>query len=1053
MITRKCTAAINSLLLLSTQKEVQPNTLKSIFVAILRAFQSKEVYLKHMVYLAIERTGPKTPDSFLAINSLCKDLGQVGDKLKPACLRALFSIVPGPMLNDFEKTLAQSYSTNKMAPIIYYDLVSKGKIGRSIVESSGGSFQRMALVFELKKNDRSFLLNFLKKNQFCRGEEAVFAAKLAFYLFKENRKFLSELIQKFLVLKYNEEMVFVEAANSLLRLEDEEVLVFLDQTIQSVRSLLRSKSLVLKFASIRILNRLARRFPHECEVANPEVESLINDKNKNINILALTTILQIGTEDSVDRFISRVSKVPMSDTYKYLLFDSITSLCRKFPSKSLDFLAFYKNTLSEKSSLEFKIFLVKKINEIVGERRDKFVSMLSEYIEDSQHFMVTIHILGILGREIPKTSNPKRHLIHILNRLTLENNHVRVAALQTLANVSQATDFNFADILRRCAKEEDEMIRDMALFLLANQKSGEDLRLDELGEFREAMKGYFPEENAADAVIKECRDVFLSEKDADVAISVQKVVFRDRVVLKVRLENTLSSILLKSGKLVLLMRGSGGDEEFDFQYSNIRFGETKVDEVVIRNKDTKRLSELCEASIEDAGLVITFNSIIEYKLCPESDLADVESETLDLSPFSIGFVDFFAPQHCTKELCMSRSTSFALDSADVNESTQKILRLLNLKVVDQSHDMSQIVLSGVRGDIELKVVIDLWLSINVHGNIDAFSNTGAQGPAARLCFSAAPRRPPDRTWREEGERPLMNSHYSSKVLIKMLILQTAILFAVYMLYVFYSTYFRYLMLVPVVNLLYILWVAAQKVVRFQLGVELEGEERADSVCGGAAKMTLCLEAQRQALQEKNGVEERRVKHRNRQLLSFKHYILKKIIRPVVRNYARCAETSDGGEDASFHLDDSFIFDHKLQTRQRSMDRRAALSLRLLKNISEDGVKLLRQISECGWIFYQKGNPRHRLAVFTLLVNYFNFLMPSYESIYIEPFDEFIKKGPYGIAYEGPVSSGSFYFYSKGFAKSDDGDPVVAFLYLLVYCKKYCSGMLGSLSIDSLGFLD
>lgn len=722
MITRKCTAAINSLLLLYTQRDVQPGVLKSIFVAILRAFQSKEMYLKHMVYLAIERTGPRTPDSFLAINSLCKDLAQVSDKLKPACLRALFSVIPDPMLNDFEKTLAQSYSTNKMAPIIYYDLISRGKINRGIAESSGGSFQRMALVFELKKNDRSFLLNFIKKNQYCRGEDAVFIVKLAFYLYKESRKFLSELIMKFLTLKYNEEMVFVEAANNVLRLEDEEVLFFLDQTVQSLRSLLRSKSLVLKFSSIRILNKLAKRFPRECEAANPEVESLINDKNKNINILALTTILQIGTEDSVDRFISRVSKVPMSDTYKYLLFDSITSLCKKFPSKSLDFMAFYKNALAEKSSLDFKIFLVKKINEIVGERRDKFVSMLSEYVEDSQHFVVTIHILGILGREIPKTDNPKKHLIHILNRLTLENNHVRVAALQALASISRATDFNFTSILRRCAKEKDEMIRDMSLFLLANQKSGEDLRLEELGEFGEAVKSYFPEKKASDEKIKECREILLSEKDADVAVSVQKVVFRDRVLIRVKLENTLSSILLKSGKLVLLMRGSCGDEEFDFQYSNIKFGETKVDEVVIKNKDTQRLSELSEKTAEDAVLAITFNSIIDYKLCPESDLTDIESETVDLSPFSIGFVDFFAPQLCTGELNMSKSTSFVLDSTDVNESTQRILRILNLKVVDQSQDMSQIVLSGVRGDLELKVVIDLWLSANVHGNIDAFSN-------------------------------------------------------------------------------------------------------------------------------------------------------------------------------------------------------------------------------------------------------------------------------------------------------------------------------------------
>lgn len=304
----------------------------------------------------------------------------------------------------------------------------------------------------------------------------------------------------------------------------------------------------------------------------------------------------------------------------------------------------------------------------------------------------------------------------------------------------------------------------------------------------------------------------------------------------------------------------------------------------------------------------------------------------------------------------------------------------------------------------------------------------------------------------KSKKTPMNSSYSNKVLIKMLILQMAALLCVYMLYVFWSAYFWYLMAVPAMNIAYVLWISAQQVVRLQLGVELESDEKPGPARIGAERRFPHMESSRQILQEKNGLEERKVKHRDKQLQLFKQYILKRIIRPVVRNYTLCAENGGEGEDASFHLDDSFLFDHKLQTRQRNMDRRAALSQRLLRDISEDGLKLLRQISECGWIFYQRNNSRHRLTMFTLLVNYFNFLMPSYESVYLDPFDEFIKKGPYGIAHEGPLSNGCFYFYSKGFTKNDGGDPIVAFLYLLVYCKKYCSGMLGSLSIENMDFL-
>lgn len=197
-----------------------------------------------------------------------------------------------------------------------------------------------------------------------------------------------------------------------------------------------------------------------------------------------------------------------------------------------------------------------------------------------------------------------------------------------------------------------------------------------------------------------------------------------------------------------------------------------------------------------------------------------------------------------------------------------------------------------------------------------------------------------------------------------------------------------------------------------------------------------------------------LKNYDEKLIEFKKFILKKIIKPLVKNYEKYNELNNSTDkDTSFQLESSFIIDHKINQVAYEEDRKVDLCKRLTKNISLDGMKLLKKISKCGWLFYQRGIVFHRITMFNLLVNYFNFLMPSYESEYLEPFDEFIRTGSYGISFEGQLSDANFYFYSNYFVKNDHSDPITAFLYLMIYCKTYCSGKLGSLCLDNLEFLN
>lgn len=307
--------------------------------------------------------------------------------------------------------------------------------------------------------------------------------------------------------------------------------------------------------------------------------------------------------------------------------------------------------------------------------------------------------------------------------------------------------------------------------------------------------------------------------------------------------------------------------------------------------------------------------------------------------------------------------------------------------------------------------------------------------------------------------PLKMNEYVYRTFVKTIFLQVLVMTCIYTLYLFVSSFFLFLLCIPAVNLAYILYTIIRNF-SWQLGTASMEEEKQETKPINRQDVAVFSDKRpvekSAVLSEKNGVDKggKKAKGCDRQLIGFKKHIMRRIIRPLVRRYQRYNEVAGYNDgDESFQLESSFIFDHKLQSRQKSPERKTALCQRLTKDIPEEGIRVLKKISECGWIFYQKEDPFHRLTIFFLLQNYFNFMIPSYESIYLDPFDDFIRKGPYGISFEGTLSSANFYFYSRNLSKNDNGDPITAFLYLLIYCKRHCSGMLGALSLQNFSFLD
>ena len=297
--------------------------------------------------------------------------------------------------------------------------------------------------------------------------------------------------------------------------------------------------------------------------------------------------------------------------------------------------------------------------------------------------------------------------------------------------------------------------------------------------------------------------------------------------------------------------------------------------------------------------------------------------------------------------------------------------------------------------------------------------------------------------------------YFSRVFLKTLSLQFALLSGIYILYLLYGSVFLCFLAVPIVNIAYMFYLLSKKLeVQFGGIISMARGEDSASGSGKTGLVPFSWSRHSEPPAKVAEMQTKATKTYNRELSSFRKYILKKIIRPLVKNHGDFYKEDDENvENSSFQLDNSFIFDYKLRIRRDDTDKKMALCRCLTKNISAEDFEVLKKIARCGWIFYQKESTKHRMVMFNVLVNYFNFLMPSYESVYLHPFDEFVKRGPYGISFEGPLPDANFYFYSRNFVKKDDGNPIVAFLYLLAYCKQHFAGMLGPLSTNEFEFFE
>uniref|UniRef100_A0A3Q2E3N3 Coatomer subunit gamma n=1 Tax=Cyprinodon variegatus TaxID=28743 RepID=A0A3Q2E3N3_CYPVA len=235
-----------------------------------------------------------------------------------------------------------------------------------------------------------------------------------------------------------------------------------------------SPKAALRYAAVRTLNKVAMKHPSAVTACNLDLENLITDSNRSIATLAITTLLKTGSESSVDRLMKQISSFvsEISDEFKVVVVQAISALCQKYPRKHSVMMNFLSNMLRDDGGFEYKRAIVDCIISIIEENpesKETGLAHLCEFIEDCEHTVLATKILHLLGKEGPRTPQPSKYIRFIFNRVVLESEAVRAAAVSALAKFGAQNDDLLPSVLvlmQRCMMDSDDEVRDRSTFYM-----------------------------------------------------------------------------------------------------------------------------------------------------------------------------------------------------------------------------------------------------------------------------------------------------------------------------------------------------------------------------------------------------------------------------------------------------------------------------------------------------------------------------------------------------------------------------------------------------------
>ncbi|XP_015123527.1 coatomer subunit gamma [Diachasma alloeum] len=487
---RKCSHILTKILYLINQGEVLGVTeATETFFAMTKLFQSRDVVLRRLVYLAIKELSTIAEDVIIVTSSLTKDMTGKEDLYRAAAIRALCTITDAAMLAAIERYMKQAIvdkspavSSAALVSSLHLSSVSADVARRWANEAQEAlnsdnvmvQYHALGVLYQARKQDKHAVIKLVAKLMRTSPKSpyaACMLIRMACKLLENSNEGgdLLEFIES--CLRHKSEMVVYEAAHALVNLNRSGIRE-IAPAISVLQLFCGSPKPALRFAAVRTLNKVAMTHPAAVTACNLDLENLITDPNRSIATLAITTLLKTGAESSVDRLMKQIATFvsEISDEFKVVVVQAIRALCQKFPRKHAVLMNFLSAMLRDEGGLEYKAAIADTIIAVMegnAEAKEAGLAHLCEFIEDCEHTSLAVRILHLLGQEGPTSKQPSRYIRFIYNRVILESASVRAAAVTALARFAAACPDllpNVLVLLSRCQLDSDDEVRDRAAY-------------------------------------------------------------------------------------------------------------------------------------------------------------------------------------------------------------------------------------------------------------------------------------------------------------------------------------------------------------------------------------------------------------------------------------------------------------------------------------------------------------------------------------------------------------------------------------------------------------
>jgi len=438
-----------------------------LFFSVTKVFAKADAEVKTVALDLVDSPALRTPEAFILFSSVAKCLTTDSDIVCGRAIKWIFNnvdyheVMNTNAFRQMEASLGSKDESSDYPASVIALALEKGCRDPSSMDgmkSIIGQKFRSSLSARLASRESYSQLPILRVLRYVTNDDALFKmmasnrlnlgplanvqilryVRRMYQTMPQKRNSLLAIVD--LMLKNQSEMVQLEAAKVMLDLGEEQKL---SAAIRVLSDFLTSHKSCLKFAAAKQLSRLASRLPVLINSCSVDLEGLINDQNRSIACMAITALLQSGSEDSMTRLLKQISTFlsELDDGRKKIIVESVAAL-KKYKSKVNEILLFLANLLREEGGASLKEAVFKSMVEIMQD--DPTCSALamghlSEFIEDCEHDNLSTNVLHFLGEHSSNVKNPSKYIRYIYNRVILESATVRAAAVSALSSIAHSS--------------------------------------------------------------------------------------------------------------------------------------------------------------------------------------------------------------------------------------------------------------------------------------------------------------------------------------------------------------------------------------------------------------------------------------------------------------------------------------------------------------------------------------------------------------------------------------------------------------------------------------